>query len=79
MVISALGIVDYGVFNVVAGFVSMAGFFNVTLASSLQRFYSFERSHDGVIHPFCHGDSYLSIDGDSGTVVCEPCDGNSGR
>ena len=22
---------------------------------------------------------YLSIDGDSGTVVCEPCDGNSGR
>lgn len=49
MVISALGIVDYGVFNVVAGFVSMAGFFNVTLASSLQRFYSFERSHDGVI------------------------------
>lgn len=49
MVISALGIVDYGVFNVVAGFVSMAGFLNVTLASSLQRFYSFERSRDGTI------------------------------
>lgn len=49
VVISALGVVDYGVFNVVAGFVSMAGFLNVTLASSLQRFYSFERSHDGVV------------------------------
>ena len=49
MVISALGIVDYGVFNVVAGFVSMAGFLNVTLASSLQRFYSFEKSGDGTI------------------------------
>ena len=48
MVITALGVVDYGVFNVVAGFVSMAGFLNVTLASSVQRFYSFERSRDGA-------------------------------
>ena len=47
VVISALGINDFGIFNVVAGFVSMFGFLNITLASSIQRFYSFEESRNG--------------------------------
>lgn len=46
VVISALGIDDFGIFNVVTGFVSMFGFLNVTLASSIQRFYSFEGSRN---------------------------------
>jgi O-antigen/teichoic acid export membrane protein len=46
-VLSALGIEDFGIFNVVVGFVSMFGFLNITLASSIQRFYSFEGSRNG--------------------------------
>lgn len=47
VVLRTLGVSDYGVFNVVAGFVSMFGFLNVTLASSLQRFYNYERQPVG--------------------------------
>lgn len=42
VVLNTLGVVDYGVYNVVAGFVSLFSFLNATLASSMQRFYNYE-------------------------------------
>lgn len=42
VVLQALGVDDFGIYNVVAGFVSLFGFFNATLSSSMQRFYNFE-------------------------------------
>lgn len=42
VVLQTLGVVDYGVYNVVAGFVSLFGFLNATLSASIQRFYNFE-------------------------------------
>ena len=41
IVLGALGEVDYGIYNVVAGFVSMLGFMNVSLVNGVQRFYNF--------------------------------------
>lgn len=46
VILCTLGISDYGVYNVVAGFVSMFGFLNVTLAASMQRFYNYEGTTD---------------------------------
>lgn len=37
----ALGIVDYGISNVVAGFVSMFSFLNASMSNGIQRFYNF--------------------------------------
>lgn len=42
VIINVLGIEDYGIYNVVAGFVSMFSFLNATLSSSIQRFYNYE-------------------------------------
>ena len=36
-----LGVVDYGVYNVVSGFVAMFGFLNTAMATGIQRFYNF--------------------------------------
>lgn len=41
IVLQALGVVDYGVFNVVAGVVTTLGFFNGLLSSASQRFITF--------------------------------------
>ncbi len=46
VILHTLGVSDYGVYNVVAGFVSMFGFLNVTLAASMQRFYNYEGTAD---------------------------------
>ena len=35
-----LGVVDYGIYNVVAGFILILGMFNNALTSSIQRFLS---------------------------------------
>jgi len=48
VVLNTLGVDDYGVYNVVAGFVSMFGFLNATLSSSMQRFYNYEGTKDKV-------------------------------
>ena len=48
VVLQTLGVVDYGVYNTVAGFVSMFAFLNSTLAASIQRFYNFEAARDGI-------------------------------
>ncbi len=42
IVLSELGATDYGIYNVVAGFVSMMAFFTGTMTSAVQRFFSFE-------------------------------------
>ena len=47
VILNTLGVDDYGVYNVVAGFVSMFGFLNATLSSSMQRYYNFEGTKRG--------------------------------
>lgn len=42
IVLQALGIVDYGVYNVVCGFVSMFSFINTSMSNGIQRFFNFE-------------------------------------
>lgn len=41
VVLNALGVIDYGINNVVAGFVSMFTFLNTSMANGIQRFYNF--------------------------------------
>lgn len=42
VVLNTLGVVDYGVYNVVCGFVAMFGVLNTTLSSGINRFYNYE-------------------------------------
>jgi len=42
IVLNTLGVDDYGIYNVVGGFVTMFGFLNTSMASATQRFLSFE-------------------------------------
>lgn len=58
VVLNTLGVEDFGVYNVVAGFVSMFSFLNATLSSSMQRFYNFEGTNDaenGCHRVYCTG------------------------
>lgn len=45
--LNALGVVDYGISNVVAGFVSMFNFLNTSLTNGIQRFYNSELGGKG--------------------------------
>lgn len=47
VVLNALGEIDYGVYNVVCGFVAMFGVLNTTLSSGTSRFYNFEMGKNG--------------------------------
>ncbi len=47
VVLNVLGVVDYGIYNVVAGFVSLFSFLNASMSISVQRFYSFKKGSDG--------------------------------
>lgn len=42
VVLATLGIIDYGIYNVVCGFVSMFAFLNNSLANGTQRFYNYK-------------------------------------
>lgn len=42
-VLKSLGVVDYGIYNVVAGFVSMFAFMNTSMSIGIQRFYNYEK------------------------------------
>lgn len=42
VVLSTLGVIDYGIYNVVGGIVTMFGFLSITMASASQRFFAFE-------------------------------------
>lgn len=55
--LSALGVEDYGVYNVVCGFVSMFAFLNTSMANGTQRFYNYEigkNGEDGIGKLFSH-------------------------
>lgn len=43
VVLNVLGVIDYGIYNVVAGFVSMFAFLNTSMINSVQRFYNYEK------------------------------------
>lgn len=47
VVLDVLGVSDYGVYNVVCGFVAMFSFLNTSMANGIQRFYNFELGKDG--------------------------------
>lgn len=48
-VLHALGVEDYGVYNVVCGFVAMFGFLNTSMSKGIQRFFNFELGKHGEI------------------------------
>ena len=43
VILNNLGVVDYGIYNVVAGFVSMFAFLNSTMTIGIQRFYNYTK------------------------------------
>lgn len=47
VVLEVLGVSDYGVYNVVCGFVSMFGVLNTSLSNGVQRFYNYELGKGG--------------------------------
>ena len=48
IVLSALGVIDYGIYNVVCGFVAMFSFLNVSMSNGIQRFYNYELASNGT-------------------------------
>lgn len=46
VLLRTLGVSDYGTYVVVAGFVTLFGFFNVTLSSTMQRYYNYAGTKD---------------------------------
>lgn len=47
VVLAELGAVDYGIYNVVAGFVSLFAFINASLSNAIQRYYNYYRGLRG--------------------------------
>ena len=47
IVLQGLGVEDYGIYNVVCGFVSMFGFFGTSMTNGIQRFYNYEKEKAG--------------------------------
>ena len=45
-ILNALGVVDYGIYNVVAGFVVMFAFLNSSMTNTVQRFFNFARGEE---------------------------------
>ena len=48
VLLAALGVVDYGIYSVVAGFVSMCSFISTSMASGIQRFFNYESGKNGL-------------------------------
>ena len=56
IVLSTLGVEDYGIYNVVGGVIAMMGILNGAMSTSVQRFLNFETgAGDGerLRHTFC--------------------------
>jgi O-antigen/teichoic acid export membrane protein len=56
IVLQELGVVDYGVYNVVCGFVAMFAFFNTSMSNGIQRFFNYElgkNGEDGANKVYC--------------------------
>ncbi len=49
VLLSALGVEDYGIYNVVAGFAAMFSFLNSSLSNGIQRFFNYELGKNGII------------------------------
>lgn len=47
VILNILGVQDYGVYNVVCGFVSMFTFLNTSMSNGIQRFFNFELGKNG--------------------------------
>lgn len=47
VVLNALGVEDYGIYNVVCGFVALFGFLNTSLSQGIQRFFNYEMGKGG--------------------------------
>lgn len=47
VVLDVLGVEDYGIYNVVCGFVAMFGFLNTSMTNGIQRFYNYELGKGG--------------------------------
>lgn len=47
VVLEVLGVSDYGVYNIVCGFVSMFGVLNTSMSNGVQRFYNYELGKGG--------------------------------
>ena len=55
-VLHVLGVDDYGVYNVVCGFVSMFAFLNTSMSNGIQRFFNYEygkNGEDGANRVYC--------------------------
>ena len=50
ILINSLGVLDYGIYNVVCGFVMIFGFLNVSMSNGIQRFYNYTIGKDGYNH-----------------------------
>ena len=48
VVLKALGVEDFGIYNVVGGFVSMLSFLNTSIANGFQRFFNFELGKERI-------------------------------
>ena len=48
VVLNALGVVDYGIYNVVCGFVSILAFLNSAMSNGIQRFFNYEYGKNGI-------------------------------
>lgn len=48
VILNTLGVVDYGIYNVVGGFVAMFAFLNNSLNNGIQRFYNYQKSKYGI-------------------------------
>lgn len=48
VVLKTLGIDDYGIYNVVCGFVSMFAFLNVSMSNGIQRFFNYEFGKNSI-------------------------------
>ncbi len=56
VVLGVLGVEDYGVYNVVCGFVSMFTFLNTSMSNGIQRFFNYElgkNGEDGANKVYC--------------------------
>ena len=49
VILQTLGVIDYGVYNVVCGFVSMFTFLNTSMSNGIQRFFNFELGKNGIV------------------------------
>ena len=48
IILQALGVEDYGIYNVVGGVISMIGFLNASLTNTYQRYYNYEMGRNNI-------------------------------